>query len=74
MSQVLTAGDRASDCWAHIKRHFDARLQTLRAKLELNLTPEQTAKVRGQIAEVHALLSLGTDKPLPPPEDTNFMD
>lgn len=65
---ILTPADRASDCWRHIKKHCEERLQALRTKNDNSLTPEQTAKVRGSIAEMKHLLSLATEKPEPPPE------
>lgn len=71
MIDIITSGDKVSECWRHIKKHYEVRLAMLRAKNDGNLTPEATQKIRGQIAEAKHILSLGADKPTPAPEDTD---
>ncbi len=56
--------DRQSALWQRLKAHLEARLAYLRAKNDsAKLSGDDTAKLRGQIAEVKALLTLGTDAP-----------
>ncbi len=56
--------------WLKLKPFYEQRLLVLRAQNDGNLTPEKTAKLRGRIAEINVLLSLGTDKPQVPDESS----
>lgn len=72
---VLTAADRGSETWRKLKAHLETRLATLRASNDNSLDERKTAKLRGRIAEVKYLLSLGEDKPMPETdEDLGFKD
>lgn len=71
---VITELERSSAVWQKLKPYYEARLASLRAKNDGNLTPEQTQRLRGQIAEVRGILSLGTDKPQVPNEAELFKD
>ena len=65
---LLTVNDRTSAVWQKLKPYFEKRLESLRRKNDGDKSPEQTAKLRGQIAEVSHLLALGTDMPQVPDE------
>lgn len=71
---LITAIERNSSVWQKLRPYYEARLAMLRAQNDGNLTAEQTLRLRGRIAEVKAILSLGTDKPVIPSEDDNFRD
>ena len=55
--------DFISDTWKAIEARTKARLETLRAKNDSALGVEQTAHVRGQIAELKGLLTLALPAP-----------
>jgi hypothetical protein len=61
----LTAVERTSSTWIKAEAFLKDRLQRLREKNDRPLPPDETALVRGQIAEVKALLRLGRE-PMPP--------
>jgi hypothetical protein len=44
--------------WQAVRAHYEDKLARLRAKNDTRQSPEETAWVRGQIAEVKALLAL----------------
>lgn len=71
---VLTKQDRDSAVWLKLVLHLNARLATLRVKNDADMTPEKTARLRGRIEEVKALLTLGSDKPVVEDEDAKFSD
>ena len=68
MSQELELlpADLASPLWHALKTHLEDRLQSLRTQLETDQPPEKTANLRGRIAEVKRILSLGESKRRPP--------
>jgi len=75
MSEPLfTDHERQGAVWQKLKRHLEERLATMRAKNDGNLDEMKTARLRGQIAEVKALMSFGTDKPVVGIEDANYKD
>lgn len=55
---ALDPSDRISPTWGKLSRYLNARLEQHRLQLEGDKTDTQTAKLRGQIAEVRALLRL----------------
>lgn len=59
----LTPGERMHPLWQKLAQHYSQRLATLRAKNDNPLTADETADLRGRIAEVKALLSLADDLP-----------
>jgi hypothetical protein len=67
----LTEIELVSAVWKKLRFRYEARLEMLRKQLEGDKTPEQTTKLRGRIAEINALLSLGTGKPQSP-DDSMF--
>lgn len=58
--------ERDSDVWKRIREHLESRLEAQRRKNDGDLGLEDTAKVRGRIAELKYLL--GLDKPAPAQE------
>lgn len=59
----LTPADRQSQTWARLRAHLTERLQMLRAQNDGDLDPVATAKMRGRIAEIKAMLELEQDLP-----------
>lgn len=66
---ILTPGDRQSAVWQKLKKYLDAQLDILRRRNDADADERKTAKLRGKIEAVKALLSLGTDAPRPPAEE-----
>lgn len=60
---ILTAEDKSSSLWKRLRDQLEQRLSELRAKNDGALDANDTAKLRGQIAEVKRLLSLEKDLP-----------
>lgn len=60
---LITEIESNSALWQKIKAHYEARLQTLREKNDVDNDENRTIKLRGRIAEIKALLAL--DKPPP---------
>lgn len=60
---ILTEGDKMSSAWAKLQKYMDQRLVMLLGQLEGDKDPIQTAKLRGNIAELRALQALGKDHP-----------
>lgn len=58
-SLELTEHDLHSELWQKMLPYLAARLALLRRKNDAQLTPEQTAALRGQITEVKNLLAAG---------------
>lgn len=60
---VIDDRDRYTELWQKLQAHLVARLDMLRRKNDAtNLTPEQTAVLRGQIAELKKLLAAGVSQ------------
>lgn len=58
----LSKTDRLSPIWVAIKAHLESRLERLRLMNDNeSLDAVQTASIRGRIAEVKGLLSVGED-------------
>jgi hypothetical protein len=64
MTALIDTHDRQSAVWLRLRAHYEARLLLLRSSNDGNLSAEQTAKIRGRIAEVKALLALEKDTPV----------
>ena len=71
---VLTPQDRQSSPWLKVKQHLEARLAKLRAENDGDLPIEKTAKLRGRIAEVKALMALDADPAPLNDENDRFRD
>ncbi len=63
----LNDTERNSAPWQKVKAELESRLDLFRRKNDSNLDAEQTAKLRGRIAEIKNLLALGE----PPPPEAN---
>lgn len=61
MANVLTSSDANSATWERIKKHLEERIERHRRENDKGLSMEDTAKLRGRIAELKYLLDL--DKP-----------
>lgn len=60
---ALTYTDVHSTTWLKVRTFLEVRLDTLRRKNDsINLTPEQTAVLRGQITELKNLLAAGVSQ------------
>lgn len=67
MASLLDANDKKSPLWVKIKTHYEQRLEMLRRKNDKRRSDEETDYLRGRIAEVKELLTLG-DSPTPAQE------
>jgi hypothetical protein len=63
LGPVLMDSDRASPTWTKLREHYEKRLATLRAQNDNEQPAEETAKLRGRIAEVKRLLAMDKDTP-----------
>ena len=62
---TLAPHERTNPLWARLAQHMEQRLSELRAMNDAHLPPERTADIRGRIAALKELLSLG-DEPRTP--------
>lgn len=69
MDPVLELDDRRSAVWLKLKKHLEARLALLRARNDNHVDERKTAHLRGCIADVKYILSLGEGKTLAAPEE-----
>lgn len=60
---VLDNNDLVSFTWIKLKKHFEDRLQELRARNDGNLDAIQTASLRGEIRAVKSSLALANRDP-----------
>ena len=60
---VVTDGEKVTPLWQKLMKHWQARLDKLYIHLSRDLTEQETAKIRGQIAELRACLNLGKAQP-----------
>ena len=58
---ALTLSDRQSELWNRLEAYWKARVEMLRSQNDGDKDPIQTAKLRGQIAELKTTLALGRD-------------
>lgn len=61
----LNASDRESPLWRLLSAHITERREMLRCKLEGQQPVEKTEFLRGQIAELRALLDLAEERKRP---------
>lgn len=59
----FTPADRADPMWQRLRAYIVERIEYHRTQNDNDLTPEQTAKVRGRIAELTGILRLSEDRP-----------
>ena len=60
---LITSTDKASALWRTLSAHYTARLLMLREQNDQRKSPEDTAYLRGQIAEIKEFMRLGEDRP-----------
>ena len=68
-AEILTKIEREGAVWKKIEAKLKSELDLLRRSNDGNLPEVATARLRGQIAAVKDLLSIGTEKPQVPSED-----
>jgi len=68
---ILTHVEKDSPLWRRLMGYLDTRLKRLRIENDAEKTPEQTAKIRGQIAEVKLMMGLNNDQPIIEPDKTD---
>lgn len=59
----LSTGEKSHPLWARLKAHFEDQLKILRARNDSPKNEIETATLRGHIACLKAIISLGDDKP-----------
>ncbi len=64
MSFLLSEGEKITPLWVRIERQLNERLNQLRVLNDREQTEAQTAKTRGQIAEVKAMLAWANERPI----------
>lgn len=64
MKLRLTPQERTDRVWSLIEQELKGELDTLRRKNDADLTPEQTAKLRGRIAQIKELLAIASEEPV----------
>lgn len=57
----LTHQDKSSSLWRRLHAHYTQRLSEMRAMNDGQLDEVMTARTRGRIVEIKALLDLGSD-------------
>lgn len=60
---ILSKEDKHSPVWLRHKEQLEARLEVLRARNDSFLNDEETAILRGRIAEIKLMLGLSKDQP-----------
>lgn len=58
---VLTIEERRSALWAKLSDHFEYRLSEMRKQNDSDKSDTDTANLRGRIAELKLIISLGVD-------------
>lgn len=60
-----------TETWACVRKHCDERLDSLRTKLEGDISFDESIKIRAQIRELRGIISLGeVEAPLVDAPDT----
>lgn len=60
---TLTEQEKQSAVWVKLRDHMNERLESLRCQNDGDLTPEQTIKLRGRVAQLKELLAIGKPGP-----------
>lgn len=61
---MLAPHERNSALWQRLIKHCNQRLEDLRLQNDGDRDDQQTAKLRGRIAEVKAIIALADDLPV----------
>lgn len=64
MKLKLKPQERTDRLWSLIEEDLKAELETLRRKNDADLTPEQTWKLRGRIAQIKDVLAIASEAPV----------
>lgn len=64
---ILSKMDKQSATWQTIMQYLEQRLAKLRAMNDIIMPEQNTATIRGQIAEVKAMMNLDKDEPIVEP-------
>lgn len=59
----------ANVLWHDLRKHYEARLETLRRQNDAPMVEEQRNRLLGQIQEIKALLQLDQPDPEVPPDE-----
>lgn len=59
----LSDAEKCSAAWGKVQAYLEKRLTELRIANDRDMTEQETAKQRGRIAEVRAMLALADDRP-----------
>ena len=62
---TLAAHDRTSPTWRSLEQHMTHRLASLRMQNDAPATPERTEHIRGRIAMLKEILTLGEEPRIP---------
>jgi len=65
---ILSHVERDSPLWHRLMGYLDTRLKRLRIENDADKSPEATARIRGQIAEVKLMMGLNNDQPVVEPD------
>lgn len=60
----LTDGEKLHPLWLRLKGHMESELQRLRCLNDKPQAELETARIRGRIQCVRAIIGLGDDRPL----------
>jgi hypothetical protein len=63
----LTKDEVHTGLWKRLSEHLEDKLNEHRCSNDNELSPESTAKLRGRIASIQYVLSLGVENDLPEP-------
>ena len=63
LKPVLDHNDLRSSTWGKLRRHIQARIESLRKSNDNDQSPTDTAALRGQIRALTNLLALGDPDP-----------
>lgn len=64
----VEAHEQTTPLWRALRDHYEQKLAALRIQNDSRLNAEDTARLRGRIEEVKALLALSDPPRKPPPE------
>lgn len=60
---LLSRDERDSNLWAKLMAHWTDRLASLRARNDSDCSEAETARLRGQIAELKQFMAMNNDPP-----------
>jgi len=72
--RILNNEERHSQAWTKAKSYMEKRIALLRSRNDSDLDERKTARLRGSIAELKHLISLGEEIVIPHQDDELFKD